>query len=123
MLADCNDKKIDLIITKSISRFGRNTVDILDVINKLRLLYVDVLFEVEKIQISETNKTFLLSILETVAQAESEARSQNIKCGIKHALETRTSKRYNLYLCFHSTYYIFFPLKGAHTYPKMHTPY
>ena len=78
MLNDCINNKIDLIITKSISRFGRNTADTLAVIHKLRLLNVDLFFEVENIRISESSKTFLLSIFEAVAQAESEARSQNI---------------------------------------------
>lgn len=95
MLSDCNSKKIDLIITKSVSRFGRNTADTLAVIHKLSLLNVDILFEVENIRLSETSKTFLLSIFEAVAQAEIEARSQNIKWGIKHGLETGTSKFYN----------------------------
>ncbi len=95
MLEDCRNKKIDLIITKSVSRFGRNTADTLAVIHKLRLLNVDLFFEVENIRISETNKTFLLSILEAVAQAESEARSQNIKWGIKRGFESGTSKFYN----------------------------
>jgi site-specific DNA recombinase len=95
MLSDCYDHKIDLIITKSVSRFGRNTVDILDVINKLRSLLVDVYFEVENISISETSKTFLLSILEAVAQADSESRSQNIRWGIQRGFETGNSKFYN----------------------------
>lgn len=95
MLEDCRNKKIDLNITKSVSRFGHNTADILAVIHKLRLLNVDVFFEVENIRISETNKTFLLSIFEAVAQAESEARSQNIKWGIKRGFQSGTSKFYN----------------------------
>lgn len=95
MLEDCKNKKIDLIITKSVSRFGRNTADILAVINKLRLLNVDLFFEIENIRISETSKTFLLSILEAVAQAESEARSQNIKWGIRRGFQSGTSKLYN----------------------------
>lgn len=95
MLEDCRNGKIDLIITKSISRFGRNTADTLKVINELRGLTIDVLFEVEKIRISETNKTFLMSVIEAVSQAESEARSQNIKWGIKRGLENGTSKLFN----------------------------
>lgn len=95
MLSDCYNNRIDLIITKSISRFGRNTVETLDVINKLRGLLVDVFFEVENMNISETNKTFLLSILEATAQADSESRSQNIKWGIKRGFENGTSKLYN----------------------------
>ena len=95
MLNDCINNKIDLVITKSISRFGRNTADTLAVIHKLSLLNVDILFEVEDIRISETSKTFLLSIFEAVAQAESEARSQNIKWRIKRGLEKGTSKLYD----------------------------
>ena len=95
MLSDCYDHKIDLIITKSVSRFGRNTVDTLDVINKLRSLLVDVYFEVENINTSETSKTFLLSILEAVAQADSESRSQNIRWGIRRGFERGNSKFYN----------------------------
>jgi len=95
MLEDCRNKEIDLIITKSISRFGRNTVDALDTINELRSLNIDLFFEVENIRISETSKQFLLSIFGAAAQAESEARSKNIKWGIRHGLETGTSKLYN----------------------------
>lgn len=89
------DKKTEFIITKSISRFGRNTADTLAVIHKLSLLNIDILFEVENIRTSETNKAFLLSIFEAIAQAESEARSKNIKWGLKHGLENGTSKLYN----------------------------
>lgn len=69
--------------------------DILAVIHKLQLLNVDVFFQVENIRTSETSKTFLLSILEAVAQAESKARSQNIKWGIRRGFESGTSKFYN----------------------------
>jgi len=95
MLDDCINKKIDFIITKSISRFGRNTADTLAVIHKLKLLNIDIFFQVENIRTSETNKSFLLSIFEAVDQAESETRSKNIKWGIKHGLENGTSKLYN----------------------------
>lgn len=95
MLDDCKNKRIDFIITKSISRFGQNTADTLAVIHKLSLLYIDIFFEVENIRTSETNKSFLLSIFEAVAQAESETRSKNIKWGINRGLENGTSKLYN----------------------------
>lgn len=61
----------------------------------MRLLNVDLFFEVENIRISETSKAFLTSILGAAAQAESEARSQNIKWGIKQGLETGSSKFYD----------------------------
>lgn len=94
MLEDCRNRKIDLIITKSISRFGCNTVDTLKIITELRGLIIDVFFEVENIRISESSKSFLISVLKAAAQGESEARSQNIKWGIKRGLENGTSKLY-----------------------------
>ena len=50
MLDDCQNKRIDMIITKSISRFGRNTAEVLDAINNLRLFGVEVYFETENIR-------------------------------------------------------------------------
>lgn len=94
MLDDCQNNRIDMIITKSISRFGRNTAETLDAINKLRLLDVEVFFEIEGLSTSTTKYDFLISILQSVAQAESESRSQNIKWGNKRKLENGSSKTY-----------------------------
>lgn len=79
MLEDCRNHKIDMIITKSISRFGRNTEDTLKVLNMLRSLLIDVFFETENLHSQEIKNTFLISIMQAVAQAESAARSYNIK--------------------------------------------
>lgn len=95
MLEDCRNHKINLIITKSISRFGRNTAETLDVLNKLRTFLIDVFFETENIHTRETKNDFLISILQVAAQAESEARSNNIKWGITKGLESGKSKLYN----------------------------
>ena len=94
LINDCENGKINMILTKSISRFGRNTVDILRNIYKLRKHGVDAFFEVENIKISETNKDFLISILSAVAQEESLIRSQNIKMGIDYGLLNGTSGFY-----------------------------
>lgn len=95
MLEDCSSHKIDLIITKSISRFGRNTAETLAALNKLRNLIVHVIFENENINTQDTKQDFLIAILQTAAQAESEARSQNIKWGIANGLKSGKSKLYN----------------------------
>lgn len=95
MLEDCRNHKIELIITKSISRFGRNTVETLDVLNKLRVLDIDVFFESENIHTHETKHIFLISLLEAAAQAESESKSKNIKWGIDRKLKNGDSKLYN----------------------------
>ena len=95
MLEDCRNHKIDMIITKSISRFGRNTAETLDVLNKLRVLLVDVYFETEDINTSEKTKDFMVSIIQAVAQAESESRSSNIKWSLYKGFKNGTSKLYN----------------------------
>ena len=95
MLEDCQNHKIDLIISKSISRFGRNTAEILKVLNQLQNLSIDVYFETENIHTQETKHIFLISLLESVAQAESESRSKNIKWGSQRKLENGSSKLYD----------------------------
>jgi site-specific DNA recombinase len=95
MMEDCENHKIDLIITKSISRFGRNTVEILEILNNLNNLCVDVFFENEDIHSKDTSSRFLITLLESFAQAESESRSHNIKWGIKRKSESGISKLYN----------------------------
>lgn len=95
LLEDCRNHKVDLIITKSISRLGRNTVESLELLRMLHNLNVDVFFETENIHSKDTGKEFLLSLFQMAAQAESEARSQNIKWGIRQAFESGSSKLYN----------------------------
>lgn len=78
LIADCYDGRIDLILTKSISRFGRNTVDTLDAIRKLKLLGVDIFFESEWLRLSDSDSEFYITTLEAYAQEESRSRSENI---------------------------------------------
>jgi DNA invertase Pin-like site-specific DNA recombinase len=95
MMDDCSQKKIDRIITKSVSRFGRNTVETLDAINKLRSLNIDVYFESEDMHSLEGKNAFMISILEGVAQEESAARSENIKWGMLRGIQNGESKMFN----------------------------
>lgn len=95
LMNDCRDGKIDLIITKSISRFGRNTVDILSNIRELRKLNVDVFFEAENMYASESVSELMLSIISAVAQEDSAAKSQNIRIGIQYQLANGTSHLYS----------------------------
>ncbi|MCP6429234.1 recombinase family protein, partial [Klebsiella pneumoniae] len=71
MIADCKAGKIDLIITKSISRFARNTLDTLTFVRMLKDLGVEVLFEKENIRTLDSKGDVLLSILSSLAQDES----------------------------------------------------
>lgn len=94
MLDDCKNNKLDIVIIKSVSRFGRDTVDTLEALKVLRESAVRVIFEQENLDSSETDNQLMISIIESLAQAENEARSDNIKWGIRRAAQG-TSKLYD----------------------------
>lgn len=77
MLADCRAGKIDLIITKSISRFARNTVTTLQTIRELRLIEVDVYFEEQNIHTLGEEGEFILTLLAAYAEEEARSASEN----------------------------------------------
>ena len=81
MIQDALDGKIDLIVTKSISRFARNTVDSLSAIRKLKEHNVEVFFEKENIWTFDSKCELILTILSSVAQEESRSISENITWG------------------------------------------
>ena len=83
MIGDCEKGYIDLIITKSISRFARNTVDTLRYVRRLKEIGVAVLFEEENINTLTMNGELLLTILSSVAQQEVENTSANVKKGLQ----------------------------------------
>ena len=83
MLDDCRAGKIDMILTKSISRFARNTVTTLQTIRELRALGVDVFFEEQNIHTLGCEGEVLLTLLAAYAQAEAESASENQKWRIK----------------------------------------
>ena len=95
MLEDCNSHNLDIILTKRISRFGRDTVDTLEALNQLKTLGVRVIFEQEDLDTANTDSDLMISIIEAIAQAENESRSDNIKWGIKQRAAQGTSKLYN----------------------------
>ena len=95
MINDCKKNKIDIVITKSLSRFGRDTIDTLEALKELRGANVRVIFEQENLDIEETDSTLMISIVESFAQAENESRSQNIRWGIKERAAKGTSKLYD----------------------------
>lgn len=83
MIKDAKAGKIDLILTKSLSRFARNTVDTLTIIRELRELNVDVFFEKENIYSSDTKVDFMLTIFSSIAQEEARNISENVKWGFR----------------------------------------
>ena len=87
LLQDCEEGKIDIILTKSISRFARNTVDLLNVVRHLKELGVEVRFEKENIYSLTGDGELMLSILASFAQEETISISNNVKWGIRKKFE------------------------------------
>lgn len=87
LLSDCRAGKIDMIITKSISRFARNTVTLLETIRELKALNVDVFFEEQNIHTLSGEGEMILTFLATFAQEESRSASENMKWRIKKDFE------------------------------------
>ena len=83
MIELCRRKKIDLILTKSISRFARNTLDCIKHVRILKSWGIPVIFEKENIDTSNMNSEMLLTCLSSFAQAESESISGNVTKGIR----------------------------------------
>ena len=87
MIAACKRGRIDLILTKSLSRFARNTVDSLEVVRMLRANGIGVIFEKENINTLTESSEFLLTLFSGFAQAESESISKNVIWGIQKSRE------------------------------------
>ena len=87
MLTECRAGNLNLIITKSISRFARNTVTLLETVRELKDLGVDVLFEEQNIHSLSSNGELMLSILASYAQEESLSASENQKWRIRRDFE------------------------------------
>jgi site-specific DNA recombinase len=83
LLSDCRAGKVDLVLTKSISRFARNTVTLLETVRELKNLGIDVYFEEQNIHTISAEGELMLSILASFAQAESLSASENQKWRVK----------------------------------------
>ena len=87
LIRDCDAGKIDIILVKSISRFARNTVDLLETIRHLRDIGVEVRFDRENISTSSADGELLITLLASFAQEESRSLSENIKWAIRKRFE------------------------------------
>ena len=87
LMADCDAGKIDLILTKSVSRFARDTVDCLKAVRHLKDIGVEVRFEREGISTFTADGELLLTLLASFAQAESESISANVKWAVRKRFE------------------------------------
>lgn len=92
LMQDCSAKKIDFIITKSISRFSRNTTDCLELVRKLIEMDIPIYFEKENINTGSMESELFLTILSSMAEGESASISENAKWSIKKRFQNGTYK-------------------------------
>lgn len=111
MIRDALDGKIDLIITKSVSRFARNTVDTLTTVRKLKEKGVEVYFERENVYTLDSKGEVMLTIMSSLAQEESRSISENVTWGQrKRFADGKVSLPYKYFLGYE---------KGADGLPKV----
>lgn len=93
LLSDCKAHKIDLILTKSISRFARNTADCLEMVHMLTDLHVRIIFEKENLDTGRMENEFILTILSSLAEEESHSISENEKWSIQKHMQDGTFRQ------------------------------
>ncbi len=99
MMDDARSGKIDLILTKSISRFARNTVDTLNCVRELKSLGIKVYFEKENIDTMDAKGEVMLTILSSLAQEESRSISENVRWGKQRSMQQgKVSMPYSSFL-------------------------
>ena len=87
MISAAKAGKIDMVVTKSISRFARNTVDCLKYVRLLKDLNVAVYFEKENINTLDAKGEVMITIMASLAQQESESLSRNVKLGFQYRFQ------------------------------------
>jgi DNA invertase Pin-like site-specific DNA recombinase len=96
LLEDCKQGKIDMIITKSISRFARNTLTVLETVRELKKLGIDVYFEKENIHSLSEEGELMLTLLSSFAQEESLSVSENCKWRIRDKFKQGISTNFKM---------------------------
>ncbi len=95
MISQCESHNISIILTKSISRFGRDTVEALTAIQRIKAAGGRILFQEEGIDTDEYDSSFFSSILLSFAESDNESRSRNIRLGLSFKAATGTSKNFD----------------------------
>lgn len=94
LIRECEAHNISIVLTKSISRFGRDTVETLSAINRLKAAGVRIIFEQENLDTEEVDSNLMISVMESLAQTENESRSGNIRLGLAMRAANGTSGLY-----------------------------
>lgn len=94
MIADCDVGKIDLILTKSIFRFARNTLDALKTIRHLKENGIGIVFDQEGIHTLKEPSEFIIAVLSAYAQNESHSKSKDVRFGLEQSFRNPNSKYY-----------------------------
>ena len=97
LLADCREGKIDRVLVKSISRFARNTVTLLEIVRELRALGIDIYFEEQNLHTLSGDGELMLTILASFAEAESKSVSDNCLWRIQKKMEKGECGVFNIY--------------------------
>ncbi len=95
MIKECERGSIDIVLTKSLSRFGRDARESLEAVSRIRVVRTRIIFEKDKIDIETVKDEFLISIIESREQAENDWRNENIRLGLKYRAEDEISGLYN----------------------------
>lgn len=95
MINECEHGNLDIILTKSLSRFGRDAKEGLEAIRRIQAAGKRIIFEKDKIDTETVKDELLISIIEACDQAENDWRSENIRLGLKYRAEDGTSGLYN----------------------------
>ncbi|MBR0411353.1 MAG: recombinase family protein [Eubacterium sp.] len=95
LLEDCQNRKVNYVVTKSMSRFGRDTVESVESIRLLQEAGVTIFFMLEDKEVTKDTPEFDLSVRAAIMQSENEHRSENIKIGLRQKAELGTSGLYS----------------------------
>lgn len=92
LMYECRIGRVDYVLTKSVSRFSRNTADCLSLVRELLSYNIPIYFEKENLDTGSMESELILAILSSMAQSESESISQNVKWGIRKRIKNGTFK-------------------------------
>ena len=95
MIKEYERGSIDIVLTKSLSRFGRDARESLEAVSRIRVVRTRIIFEKDKIDIETVKDEFLISIIEGCEQAENDWRNENIRLDLKYRSEDEISGLYN----------------------------